>query len=51
MYVHIIRYHISDLVTHKSLKEYEEFLMPKIILPLCIQLGLRGTSLLVGVVS
>ena len=36
------RYRIADLITQKLLKEHEDFLMPKIVLSLCIQLGLRG---------
>ena len=45
MHTYVHRYHITDLILQKSLKDHEDFLMPKIILPLCIQLGLRGIHL------
>ena len=33
---------MSDLLYHKIIKDHEEILMAKIVLPLCTQLGLRG---------
>ncbi len=36
-------YHISDFITLKSLKDFKDTVVPKILLPLCIQLGFRCT--------
>lgn len=36
------RFHLSDLLYHKIIKEHEDLLLSKIVLPVCIQLGLRG---------
>ncbi len=36
------RFHLSDLLYHKIIKEHEDLLLSKIVLPVCVQLGLRS---------